>query len=81
MTYTLIVNISLEHVFSVREEKRREEKSRGEKRREENRREEKRKKEKGRAEKRRDPKHITFLDISLKQVFQFFGDAGFSILR
>ena len=40
---------------------------RGEKRTEEKRREEK--KDKGREEKRRDPKHITLLDISLKQVF------------
>ena len=45
------------------------------------RREEKKREGKRREEKRRYPKHITFLDISLKQVFQFFGDAGFSILR
>ena len=45
---------------------------RGEKRREEKRkkiREEKRREEKRREEKRRDPKHITLLDIYLKQIF------------
>ena len=46
MTYTFIVNISLEQVFSVREEKRREEKRTEEKRREKKRREEKRREEK-----------------------------------